>query len=96
MRRRRRARPHAQSFAVELQTQLLAARQQAASGREVLIRTLGLSGSDLRFRLPEALPALPQQIRGLPAVEAEAIRRRLDLQIARDGRPRYRTATQKG
>jgi outer membrane protein TolC len=72
-----------QSFAVELETQLVAARQQAASAREVLVRSLGLSGSDLRFRLPEVLPALPRQIASLPAVEAQAIRRRLDLQIAR-------------
>jgi outer membrane protein TolC len=72
-----------QSFSVELQTQLVAARQEAARAREVLIRTLGLSGNDLRFRLPETLPALPRQIRSLPTVEVEAIRRRLDLQIAR-------------
>ena len=72
-----------QSFSVELQTQLVAARQEAAGAREVLIRTLGLSGNDLRFRLPEALPALPRLIRSLPRVELEAIRRRLDLQIAR-------------
>jgi outer membrane protein TolC len=69
-----------QSFQVELDAQLAAARQQAASEREALIRSLG---SDAGIKLPDALPTLPRRSRNLPAVEAEAVRRRLDLQIAR-------------
>jgi outer membrane protein TolC len=72
-----------QSFHAELTAQLTAARQQAASSREALIRLLGLAGGDLAFRLPDALPVLPGRPRSLPAVETEALRRRVDLQIAR-------------
>src|SRR5579883_1969327 len=72
-----------QAFYVEIATQLAAARQHAASEREALIRSLGLWGSDAAFKLPEMLPALPRRPRSLPAVEVEALRRRVDLQIAR-------------
>jgi outer membrane protein TolC len=72
-----------QVFLAETSAQLAAARQRAASAREALIRALGLTGPDLRFGLPDALPALPRRARSLPAVEADAIRRRVDLQIAR-------------
>jgi len=72
-----------QSFYAELSAQLATARQQAASGREALVRSLGLWGSDLGFKLPQALPALPKQPRSAPMIEVEAVRRRVDLQIAR-------------
>jgi len=72
-----------QSFYLELTAQLSAARQQAATEREALVRSLGLWESDLRFKLPEALSALPRRPSTLPDVEVEAIRRRVDLQIAR-------------
>ena len=72
-----------QSFYLELTAQLSAARQQAATEREALVRSLGLWGSDLEFRLPEALSALPRRPSTLPDVEVEAIRRRVDLRIAR-------------
>jgi outer membrane protein TolC len=72
-----------QVFSAETGAQLAAARQRAASAREALIRALGLDGPDLRFRLPDALPTLPRRARSLRAVEADAIRRRVDLQIAR-------------
>jgi outer membrane protein TolC len=72
-----------QSFYVELVAQLGAARQRTASGREALIRSLGLWGNDIEFKLPDALPDLPKRPRTLPAVEVEAVRRRVDLQVAR-------------
>jgi outer membrane protein TolC len=72
-----------QSFELELGGQLASARQRAQSDREALVRALGLSGDDLRFKLPETLPTLPRRPQTLPAVETEAIRRRVDLQIAR-------------
>ena len=72
-----------QSFHVEVAAQLAAARQQSTTAREALIRSLGLADGDLAFKLPEVLPALPRRPKSAPAVEAEAVRRRVDLQIAR-------------
>jgi outer membrane protein TolC len=72
-----------QSFDLELTARLASARQHAQSDREVLVRALGLWGGDLGFKLPEALPALPRRTQTLPGVETEALRRRVDLQIAR-------------
>jgi outer membrane protein TolC len=72
-----------QSFHLELSAQLATARQHAQSDREALVRAMGLWGSDLAFKLPEALPALPKRPRSLPGAEMEAVRQRIDLQIAR-------------
>jgi outer membrane protein TolC len=71
------------AFHADLITQLAAARKRAVSERERLIRILGLLGSELAFKLPQTLPVLPSRPRSLVAVETEAIRRRVDLQIAR-------------
>ncbi|HXF87508.1 MAG TPA: TolC family protein [Xanthobacteraceae bacterium] len=67
----------------DITTQVAVARQRAESERERLIRMLGLWGADTDFRLAAALPPLPRRVQSLPAIEAEAVRRRLDLQIAR-------------
>lgn len=72
-----------EAFHAELTAQLGSTRQRAASERERLVRLLGLWGNDLAFRLPGRLPALPKRALALPAVEREAINRRIDLQIAR-------------
>lgn len=72
-----------QVFYAEITAQLASARQRAASERERLVRQLGLWGRDLDFKLPDALPALPRRVQGLPAIETDAVRRRVDLQIAR-------------
>jgi outer membrane protein TolC len=71
------------AFHAELTAQLARARQRAASEREGLIRSLGLWGGDLNFTLPQTLPALPRRALTLPAVERDAVNRRIDLQIAR-------------
>ena len=71
------------AFHADLVTQLSAARKRAASERERLIRVLGLSGGDLAFKLPQTLPMLPGRPRSVVAVETEAMRRRVDLQIIR-------------
>src|SRR5262249_56844467 len=55
----------------------------AAGGGGALIGVRGLWGDDLAFRIPDALPALPGRARALPAIEADAVARRVDLQIAR-------------
>jgi len=70
-------------FYAELTAQLDTARQRVTSERENLVRWMGLSGSELAFRLPDTLPAIPGQPRNVKAVEVEALRRRIDLQIAR-------------
>jgi len=72
-----------QVFYAEIAAQLAGARQRAASDRERLVRSLGLWGGDLGFKLPNALAALPRRPHALPGIETEAIRRRVDLQIAR-------------
>jgi outer membrane protein TolC len=70
-------------FYAEITGQLATVRQRASSERERLVRMLGLWGRDLAFRLPGALPGLPRRALALPAIETEAVRRRVDLQIAR-------------
>jgi outer membrane protein TolC len=72
-----------QVFYADITAQLAAARQRGSSDREALIRRLGLWGGDLDFKLPNALPGLSRRVQMLSAIEAEAIRRRVDLQIAR-------------
>ncbi len=71
-----------QVFYAELVSQLAAARQRAVSERERLVRTMGLWGDDLGFTLPGQLPPLPR-VRSLTSIEVEAVRRRIDLQMAR-------------
>lgn len=70
------------AFDAELGAQLAQARLLQRQERERLVRQLGLWGDDLKFRLPGALPALPQ-IRTVRAIEAEALRKRIDVQVAR-------------
>jgi outer membrane protein TolC len=72
-----------QVFYAEVAAQLASARQRETATRERLIRALGLWGDQLSFQLPASLPRLPSRVRSLPDVEVEAVRRRLDLQIAR-------------
>jgi outer membrane protein TolC len=72
-----------QVFYAELTAQLATARQRATSERERLVRLLGLWGSDLKFRLPENLPPLPARAKAFPAVEVAAVKRRVDLEVAR-------------
>ena len=72
-----------QAFYAEVTAQLAVARRRATGERERLIRPMGLWGGDLAFRLPGTLPALPARPLTAPAVEQEALRRRIDVQIAR-------------
>jgi outer membrane protein TolC len=72
-----------QVFYADVTTQLAAARQRSDGARERLIRALGLWGADVNIRLARMLPALPARPQSLPAVETDAVRRRVDLQIAR-------------
>ena len=72
-----------QVFYADITAQLATTRQAAASEREALIRLLGLWDGDLKFKLPSALPALPRRAQSLATIEVDAVRRRVDLQIAR-------------
>lgn len=72
-----------QTFYAETVAQLATARQNATGDRERLVRAMGLWGRDLDFRLPSTLPALPERPLVRPAIEREAIKRRIDVQMAR-------------
>lgn len=75
------AREHA--FYSELGAQLAKARVLQKVEREKLIRQLGLWGRDIDFRLPGSLPALPGRLESGTALEARALQKRVDLQMAR-------------
>jgi outer membrane protein TolC len=70
-------------FYAETATRLATAQQRAVSGRERLIRAMGLSGSEPALRLPASLPGLPVRAVNETSAEIEAVRRRVDLQIMR-------------
>ena len=72
-----------QAFHSDVAIRLTSAQQRASRERERLVRALGLWGNDLKFTLPKSLPPLPKRPFVLPTVEQEALRRRVDLQIAR-------------
>ncbi len=72
-----------QVFYADLTAQLAMTRQRAASEREALTRAMGLWGDDLGFRIAAALPRLPSRPQSLPGIEAEAVRRHVDLKIGR-------------
>jgi outer membrane protein TolC len=72
-----------QVFYAEVTAQLARARLAATTERERLIRSMGLWGNDINFKLPNALPSLPPPPKTSRAIEQEALRRRIDLQIGR-------------
>ncbi|MBX9943767.1 MAG: TolC family protein [Reyranella sp.] len=71
------------AFYAELSAHIAQARLAAQRDREALNRILGLWGSDLSYKLPPKLPALPATLEPLNDVEVEAVRRRIDLIILR-------------
>ncbi len=75
------AREHA--LYAEATAQLAKARLQEKIEREKLARVLGLWGKDTGVRLPSRLPALPGRIQAARDLEGTAMRKRVDLQIAR-------------
>ncbi len=72
-----------QVIAVEMDAELVAARQQADAAEERLTRLMGLWHDDLGRALPSALPSLPNGLRNRGAIEQEAVNARVDVQIAR-------------
>jgi outer membrane protein TolC len=72
-----------QAFYSELGAQLGKARVQQRAERERFTRLLGLWGREIDFKLPNGLPALPGHLVKSQQIEAEAIRKRADVQAAR-------------
>ena len=75
------ARAHA-AFA-EVAGQLAQARMNVGASREELNRLMGVWGGDTDYNLPSALPNLPSKLMTKANVETEALRNRIDLQIAK-------------
>lgn len=75
------AREHA--FFAELSGQRAKARMNAQLAKEALTRQLGLWGTEVDYYVPNNLPNLPANIRGRPGIEAEALKNRVDLSIAK-------------
>ncbi|CAL8978580.1 hypothetical protein RHODGE_RHODGE_02212 [Rhodoplanes serenus] len=70
------------AFYAEVSNALAQARLRAGTEREALTRLMGLWGSDLDFRLPGRLPAMPR-IQTVQQAEEAAVRQRVDLIAAR-------------
>ncbi|TQN59708.1 TolC family protein [Agrobacterium tumefaciens] len=72
-----------QVFYAELTGQIAKARLEARLAKEELTRLMGLWGGDIEYSIPNRLPQLPKDIAKRDMIEAEALQRRVDLQIAR-------------
>ncbi|MBX9589264.1 MAG: TolC family protein [Hyphomonadaceae bacterium] len=70
-------------FYAEISGQLASARIRQRVEKERLTRALGAWGIDTAYRLPDKLTILPSKPKTLTWVEREAVKRRVDLIIAR-------------
>jgi outer membrane protein TolC len=70
-------------FYAELTAEAAKARLQARLAKEELTRLMGLWGQDVDYFVPNALPSLPGGVKKDPTIEAEALRNRIDLQMAK-------------
>ncbi|WP_104668435.1 TolC family protein [Ensifer adhaerens] len=70
-------------FYAELVGQSAKARLEARLAKEELTRLMGLWGSDVDYQVPNRLPALPKAVMKRDLIEAEALQRRVDLQMAK-------------
>jgi outer membrane protein TolC len=70
-------------FYAELAGQSAKARLEARLAKEELTRLMGLWGSDIEYQVPNRLPSLPKGLMKRDLIEAEALQRRVDLQIAK-------------
>ncbi|QCL96509.1 TolC family protein [Agrobacterium tumefaciens] len=72
-----------QVFYAELTGQIARARLEARLAKEELTRLMGLWGADIEYTIPNRLPPLPKALTKRDMIEAEALQRRVDLQMAR-------------
>ena len=70
-------------FYAELAGQTAEARLQARMSKEALTRLMGLWGFDVDYQVPNALPSLPANPLARKDIEAQALRNRVDLEIAK-------------
>ncbi|MEC9244760.1 MAG: TolC family protein [Pseudomonadota bacterium] len=70
-------------FYAELAGQTAEARLQARMAKEALTRLMGLWGYDVDYQVPNALPSLPSNPLARKDIEAQALRNRVDLDIAK-------------
>jgi outer membrane protein TolC len=70
-------------FYAELAGQTAKARLEARLAKEELTRLMGLWGSDTDFQIPNRLAQLPKGLIKRDLIEAEALQRRVDLQMAK-------------
>jgi outer membrane protein TolC len=73
-----------QAFYADATVQVARARHQAAAAREQLARLMGLWGNPASsFTLPDRLPELPASLHRGDDIEAQALRQRLDIALAK-------------
>ncbi|MGO7632682.1 TolC family protein [Rhizobium leguminosarum] len=70
-------------FVAELAGETAKARLAARLTKEELTRLMGLWGSDLDYQVPNSLPSQPKAVVKRDTIEAEALRSRIDLQVAK-------------
>ncbi len=70
-------------FFAELSGQHAKARLDAQLSKEALTRQLGLWGTEVDYYVPNRLPRLPGRIHGRSGIEAEALKNRVDLAVAK-------------
>lgn len=75
------AREHA--FYAELTGQKAQAKLAAQLAKEDLTRLMGLWGTEVDYYVPNKLPTLPAKLKAKELIEREALRERVDLQVAK-------------
>lgn len=70
-------------FYAEITGQAAEARLAARTAKEELTRLMGLWGPDVDYSVPNMLPALPKGAKVKRAIETEALKNRVDLDIAK-------------
>ncbi|HEU4852900.1 MAG TPA: TolC family protein [Telluria sp.] len=72
-----------QAFHADATAQVARSRHNATAAREQLTRLMGLWGPQTGYVLPDRLPDLPAETRPATDIEAQAMRQRLDVQVAK-------------
>lgn len=72
-----------ETFHAEAVAQIARARHNASAAHEQLTRLMGVWGTHTAFQLPDRLPDLPKAPDAVDDIEAQAMRKRLDVQMAK-------------